>query len=116
MSDSPEEPRDVTAFFKQGDSIHEEDKARRVEATNILDQAANAVGKERGPQHGTMRENFEFTAALWTAYLNVQITAQDVAAMNMLQKLSRSRTGNSDNADHYTDMAGYVSIMGALRK
>lgn len=90
--------------------------AHREDAKNILFAAVEAVSESRGPQHGFMQENFEYTAQLWTAYLGYKVSAQDVAAMNMLQKLSRSRIGNGQNADHYTDMAGYSAIMGALRK
>ncbi len=83
-------------------------------AVQLMDKAADAVGKDRGASHGTMRENFEYTAQLWSAWLGHPVKASDVAAMNQLQKMSRSRVGDASNPDHYVDNIGYGGIFGVL--
>lgn len=50
--------------------------------------------------------NLQRIAALWSAYMGVEMTASDVAKMMVLHKLSRSRAGAV--RDHYVDAIGYL--------
>lgn len=60
-----------------------------------------------GRQHyGTPRENHERTAALWSAYLGVPITARQVCICNVLQKVSRD--AHQPGRDNLVDIAGYA--------
>ena len=75
---------------------------------SVLEEAADVVGS-RGDTHGGIRENHEQIAALWGAYLGVEITAHEVAEMMILLKVSRCSAGSPDR-DHYVDVCGYAEI------
>jgi hypothetical protein len=49
---------------------------------------------------------------MWSAYLGVDVTEVDVAAMMVLLKVSRSRS--SDHSDNWVDVCGYAAIAGEL--
>ena len=78
----------------------------------ILTTAKRAVYGERGENYGTPWENHGITAAFWVTYLRakyamvVPINAEDVCAMNRLQKESRA-VHSPDVLDHFVDIAGY---------
>jgi len=76
---------------------------------SVLDIAADLVTGHRSVAYGKPLENHGRTAALWSAYLGVHITAQDVCALNILQKLSRER--NCPKRDNRIDVAGYAENM-----
>jgi Domain of unknown function (DUF6378) len=85
----------------------------------ILEDAKNAVCKDREISHGNAKQQMTHTAELWMAYLNENsceemiITAKDVAMLNILQKISRS-CFNASHEHHYTDIAGYAALAGEL--
>ena len=76
-------------------------------------RAAELVGGERDRQHGAMLENHENIARLWSAYLEVEITAVQAALMLNLLKVARTKTGDF-NLDDYLDMAGYSGCAGEI--
>lgn len=88
-----------------------------MKATEIIDQAARLVSGDRNKQHGDLHRNFRDTAALWNAYLgeqlNAPITPEQVANLNSLQKMSRTKSG-AKNEDNYVDLAGFAGIAGEL--
>lgn len=61
----------------------------------------------RGRDYGSPATTHGRTAALWSAYLGCAVTAEDVCALNVLQKLSRR--ANGPGADHWRDIAGYAA-------
>ena len=75
----------------------------------ICQKASKLVNGERGEQHGDMIEQHKLAARLWTAYLGMKITAEEVATCMELLKISRSKCGTSD-PDHYIDRAGYAEV------
>ena len=42
------------------------------------------------------------------------ITAEDVALMMVLLKISRNTQGNKSNIDNFIDMCGYAAIAGEI--
>jgi hypothetical protein len=83
---------------------------------SILEEAAELTRGPRAAAYGTPAENHGRTAALWSAYLGVSISARDVCMLNVLQKLSRDR--HSPGRDNLVDVAGYAENAdrcGALR-
>lgn len=82
-------------------------------ATTICQKAAELVKGDRHDQYGPMKENLGNIATLWTAYLGVSISAEQVAWLNILQKCARTKTG-SHNLDNYVDAAGYAGIAGEV--
>jgi hypothetical protein len=56
----------------------------------------------------------QHTAALWSAYLGVDISDMDVAQMMVLLKASRIKCGDGTVLDHYVDQCGYSAIGGEI--
>lgn len=63
---------------------------------------------ERAETYGDPAINMERTAALWSAFLEHEITAHDVAICMILVKVSRAKV--SPHTDNYTDIRGYSDI------
>ena len=84
-----------------------------VTAGGICRQAGNLVSGPRAATHGDKFENHSNIAALWTGYLDVSITARDVANMMVLLKIARTKAGEH-NPDDYLDAVGYAAIAGEL--
>lgn len=75
--------------------------------SNILQEADRIIHGERNKTYGSPLKNHTRTAALWTAYLGVQITAEQVCFLNILQKISRSASG-VPHRDNLVDIAGFT--------
>jgi hypothetical protein len=78
----------------------------------ILEAATEAVA-DREFTHGECVENNKNIAELWTAYLGVPLTADEVAIMMILLKIARTKSRTAVK-DHYVDMAGYAAIAGEI--
>ena len=88
----------------------------------ILENAIKHTCGERDNEYGSPGYNLENTATLWREYLRMKnpgfkltISAEDVAILNMLQKVSRRISGDSlPHMDTFEDMAAYAAIAGEL--
>jgi hypothetical protein len=71
--------------------------------------------KQRGESYGSVSRGGNITriAALWSAYLNIEITEHDVGWLMVLLKASRSKADPSLE-DNYLDACGYVDIARTL--
>ena len=78
---------------------------------DILDTAKEYVTKDRAATHGDAERNFGLIAAYWSAHLNVNIRAHDVAVMMTLLKLARAKS-NPKHADNWIDGCGYLALGG----
>lgn len=72
------------------------------------------IVEERARSYGDPAENITRIAALWSAYLGIEIYAHDVGWMMVLLKASRSKNDPA-NLDNYEDGHGYVEIAERLR-
>lgn len=79
-----------------------------------LEKAKELVTGDRQKDYGTPEESFTRIAYLWTAWLDVKITAEDAAIMMALLKIARLRGGRK-TPDTYHDLLGYGAIAYALR-
>ena len=79
----------------------------------ILSTAKELTMGERNVQHGSPLKNHQEIAQLWTAWLNHPVKATDVAAMMVLLKLARTKSGVV-NDDNFVDGAAYAAIMGEI--
>lgn len=95
----------------------------------LLEQALAATCGERNVSYGSPNKNLADCAALWTAYLagkyhglqpgylpehtygRFELTSEDVAWLNVLQKIARTFHGIGA-ADTYIDAAAYAAIAG----
>lgn len=75
---------------------------------SVLDAAAQAVLADRNNTHGAPENTFGMTADLWSTYLGIEVSAHDVAVLNLLQKVSRIQH-NSQHTDSWVDIAGYAA-------
>ena len=86
----------------------------------ILMKAADLVGNSRQDSHGDTFKNHAQIAEFWNIYLDdklkpmASITADEVAMMLALLKVSRSQMGKQ-NMDDYVDGAAYMAIAGELK-
>ncbi len=78
----------------------------------IIEEASKVVSN-REFTHGECVENNKNIAELWTAYLGVPLTADEVAIMMILLKVARTKS-NPKHKDHYVDMLGYAAIAGEI--
>jgi hypothetical protein len=84
----------------------------------ILENATQHTCGDRDVEYGSPKENLDNIARLWKAYLigkygtiGLDITAEDVAWFNVLQKMARTFSGNVKQ-DTYEDATAYSAIAG----
>ena len=80
---------------------------------DILDTAKNIITNDRAATHGGAEDSFGTIAAMWSAYLGVNIAQHDVCAMMVLLKVARIK-GNAKHLDSWIDIAGYSAIGGEI--
>ena len=73
-----------------------------------LDTAKDCVMGSREQDYGSPENNFKTIAEFWTSYLGIDISAQQVADMMILMKISRIKNGGG-TGDCYVDIAGYAA-------
>ena len=78
-----------------------------------LDTAAKIVTGQRQHDYGDKYQNHENIANLWSAYLDYNISAHDVAICMLLVKVARLK--HRPPEDCYIDMAGYAAIAGEIQ-
>lgn len=74
---------------------------------SVLTEARDIAGGARNDDYGRPVINHSRTAALWSAYLGTEVSAADVCALNILQKLSREK--HRPKRDNRVDIAGYAA-------
>lgn len=78
----------------------------------ILDEAKDLINGDRQEQYGTPKQNFGRIAAMWTAYLGVDVTPEDTAVCLALVKAAR--LSNEKKHDSFVDGAAYFALAGEL--
>ena len=96
----------------------------KITRKTILSSAEKCVCGERQEDYGSPEDNFNCIAKLWKRYIkekcvgpgaDVEINAEDVAAMMCLLKIGRI-AGGSNSIDNWIDIAGYAACGGELQK
>ena len=86
----------------------------------ILAKASDLISNDRNKSHGDAFNNHAEIAEFWNIFLDkklnpmASITADDVAIMMILLKISRHIQGDKNNMDNFVDMAGYAAIAGEI--
>ena len=80
----------------------------------FLNRARVLVEGQREKDYGDKTKNHKNIAKLWSAYLDVSISAHDVAIMMTLLKISRTKLGEVSK-DPYIDMSAYGAIAGEIK-
>ena len=76
---------------------------------NVLRRAEALTCGPRNEAYGGPVGNMADTAALWSAFLGVPVTGQQVAVCMALVKIARLRT-SPDHMDSHDDAAAYIAI------
>lgn len=76
--------------------------------TSILQDAQAVVHGARAEDYGHPLDNHGLTAALWSAFLQVEVGPEDVCFLNILQKIARTAHGRITR-DTLVDVAGYAA-------
>jgi len=79
----------------------------------ILATATKYVTHDRNKSHGSPENTFGLIARYWSAHLETNVSASDVAVMMTLLKLARLKS-NQSNEDNWIDAAGYMACGGEL--
>ena len=80
--------------------------------TDILSEAYGIIRGERLQHYGPPTESFERIAGMWSAYIGVELTPNDVCALMVLLKQGRMRDGY--HRDSAVDAAGYSALQEVL--
>ena len=80
-------------------------------ASDYLNEA-KAIIEDRGMDYGHPSDNMQRTARLWSAYLEMPITDDQVAMCLALVKVARSM--ETAKVDNFIDGAAYFAISGQL--
>ncbi|MFG0316850.1 MAG: DUF6378 domain-containing protein [Planctomycetota bacterium JB042] len=73
---------------------------------SYLEEAARITSEDRNRDYGHPLDNHSRTAAMWSAFLGVEITPEDVCWMNVLQKAAREV--NRPKRDNRVDVIGWI--------
>ncbi len=79
----------------------------------VLETALSCVDGGREQDYGKPEDNFGTIASLWSTYLGYPVTSKDVAAMMILEKISRIMSGHAKD-DNWVDIAGYAACGGEI--
>ena len=71
-------------------------------------EAARATVADRGEDYGSVWDNHERIAVIWTALIGIQIEPEHVAMMMAGVKLARL-AATPDHQDSWVDLAGYAA-------
>ena len=74
---------------------------------NILNEANSIIHGARNEAYGHPAKNHGLTAKYWSIYLDIDVNAEDVCILNILQKISRWQN-KVGGRDHLVDIAGYA--------
>jgi hypothetical protein len=86
----------------------------------ILKKAKDLISGDRNDTHGDAFQNHAEIAEFWNIFLDkklqpmASISAEDVALMMVLLKISRNNQGKKNNLDNFVDMCGYAAIAGEI--
>jgi len=78
-----------------------------------IDEAKRVVHGDRWRSYGHPIDNHTRTAGLWSQFLGVQISAEEVCMLNILQKISRHRY--RPHRDNLVDIMGYAANEDMIR-
>jgi len=84
-----------------------------VTRTSILKKANVTVSVDREASHGNPENSFDRIVKLWSAYLDIDLAAYDVALLMDLMKTARLN-GNPFHLDSWIDKAGYSACGGEI--
>ena len=83
-------------------------------SAELLKEAEKLVKNDRHEDYGDKLKNHQNISKLWSAYLDVEISAHDVAICMGLLKIARLK--HAHKKDSYVDLAAYAAIAGEIEE
>lgn len=80
----------------------------------ICEEALKTINGARQDQYGNPEDTFARIANLWSAYLEVEVKAENVADMMCLLKIAREK-GGKGKRDNMVDLIGYAALGAEMR-
>lgn len=80
----------------------------------FLAEVEKCVCSDRNIQYGEPEDNFSDIANLWSAYLDTDLGAEDVAIMMCLFKIARLKGSFYESKDSRIDLIGYAACGGEI--
>lgn len=74
---------------------------------------ATKVNEQRNGTYGDPTPNMEMLAGLWSAYLGIEISAEDASMLLVLLKVMREKQSgfNPDYGDNAIDICGWTNVL-----
>lgn len=85
-----------------------------VNREDILRVAGELISGDRHDTYGDAKTSHKRIADMWSAYLGIELSASDVAALMVLMKVSRTK--GSKHSDNWVDMCGYAALGGEMEE
>jgi hypothetical protein len=95
--------------------IAEMDTALDNQAKSILEEAHEVIYGDRESTYGDPGKNLRTIASMWSAYLDKELTYQDVCNMMVLMKVSRLKN-TPNHRDSLVDIAGYTALQDRVNR
>lgn len=98
------------AYVKENDT----NSSNSISRDEILSKAKSIINGERQGTYGDAEDSFQTIADMWSAYLNTEISSEDVANMMILMKVARNSSGVYKD-DNWIDICGYAALGGEIQ-
>ena len=98
--------------LKKGETYDTINHSIPLEKSSKVFEEIGKIRQNRPALHGSARDNFKKIAALWSAYLDTEVTIQDVGFMMSMLKAARHKNGDKNNMDNFFDGANYIALAG----
>ena len=86
-----------------------------MDRSEVLSKAAELISGDRQATYGDAKEMHSYIGGMWSAYLGVQLSPVDVAAMMVLMKVARTK-GTRKHIDNWVDICGYAALAGEMEE
>ena len=106
--ESPNTQKEIEGSLEEAEIVNSKGVIEVSIREQTLDAAKKCVMGDREQDYGTPESNFATIASFWSDYLDMDISAQQVADMMILMKISRIKNGGG-TGDSYVDIAGYAA-------
>lgn len=106
--ESPNTQKEIEGSLEEAEIVNSKGVIEVSIREQTLDAAKKCVMGDREQDYGTPESNFATIASFWSDYLDTDISAQQVADMMILMKISRIKNGGG-TGDSYVDIAGYAA-------
>ena len=100
----------VMAYVKENNT----NSSNSISRDEILSKAKSIINGERQGTYGDAEDSFQTIADRWSAYLNTEISSEDVANMMILMKVARNSSGVYKD-DNWIDICGYAALGGEIQ-